>query len=299
MGLLALMRLHLARAEARFTADGAIVLLPDQDRERWDRQAISEAEALVERALRIGRAGPYQLQAAIVAVHADAPSYDETDWAEVVALYDRLYAIQPTPVVALNRALALAELRGPEPALAEVEPLAERLAGYHLYHAARGELLRRLGRFDEARRGRSGGAAPDRQSGRAAAAQGADRRRERVTGSGVATFEWCAGTDPAPIDKERNPSESPSRHLASPGRRWRCTARAGPGRLRPGVRRERIAVDQRHAQRRACRASRPAPRRRPTAEPTDDLGAFTCEHADRRRRDGRSRPDHRRARRHP
>ena len=114
-------------------------------------QAITEAEALVERALRVGRAGPYQLQAAIVAVHAAAPSYDETDWAEVVALYDRLYAIQPTPVVALNRALALAELRGPEAAMAEVEPLAERLAGYHLYHAARGELLRRLGRFDEAR----------------------------------------------------------------------------------------------------------------------------------------------------
>ncbi|HEY8179166.1 MAG TPA: RNA polymerase sigma factor [Candidatus Limnocylindria bacterium] len=152
MGLLALMRLHLARADARFTADGAIVLLPHQDRDRWDRQAITEAEALVERALRVGRAGPYQLQAAIVAVHAGAPSYEETDWAEVVALYDRLYAIQPTPVVALNRALALAELRGPETAMAEVEPLAERLAGYHLYHATRGELLRRLGRFDEARR---------------------------------------------------------------------------------------------------------------------------------------------------
>jgi predicted RNA polymerase sigma factor len=151
MGLLALMRLHLARADARFTADGAMVLLPDQDRDRWDRQAILEAEALVEQALRVGRAGPYQLQAAIVALHAAAPSYHETDWAEVVALYDRLYAIQPTPVVALNRALALAELRGPEAAMAEVEPLAERLASYHLYHAARGELLRRLGRFAEAR----------------------------------------------------------------------------------------------------------------------------------------------------
>ena len=152
MGLLALMRLHLARAEARFAADGAMVLLPHQDRGRWDRQAIDEAAALVARSLRGGRAGPYQLQAAIVAVHAQAASYDETDWAEVVALYDRLYAIQPTPVVALNRALALAELRGPEVALAEVEPLGERLAGYHLYHAARGELLRRLGRVEEARR---------------------------------------------------------------------------------------------------------------------------------------------------
>jgi RNA polymerase sigma-70 factor (ECF subfamily) len=152
MGLLALMRLHLARADARFAADGAIVLLPDQDRSRWDRRAIADAVALIERALRIGRAGPYQLQAAIVAVHAEAGSYPETDWEEVVGLYDRLYALQPTPVVALNRALALAELRGPDVALAEVEPLGERLAGYHLYHAARGELLRRLGRLDEARR---------------------------------------------------------------------------------------------------------------------------------------------------
>ena len=152
MGLLALMRLHLARVDARFSPDGALILLPDQDRRRWDQPAITEAVALVERSLRARRAGPYQLQAAIVAVHAESPSYAETDWAEVVALYDRLYAIQPTPVVALNRALALAELSGPEPALAEVEPLAERLAGYHLYHAARGELLRRLGRVDEARR---------------------------------------------------------------------------------------------------------------------------------------------------
>ena len=151
LGLLALMRLHLARVEARFDADGSLVLLPDQDRSQWESPAIEEAAALVERALRMGRAGPYLLQAAIVAVHATATSYAATDWAEIVALYDRLVQLQPTPVVALNRALALAELDGPVAALDEIEPLAARLDGYHLFHAARGELLRRLGRLDEAR----------------------------------------------------------------------------------------------------------------------------------------------------
>jgi RNA polymerase sigma factor (sigma-70 family) len=151
LGLLALMRLHLARVEARFDADGSLVLLPDQDRAQWDSPAIAEAAALVERALRMGRPGPYLLQAAIVAVHATAMSYAATDWAEIVALYDRLLQLQPTPVVALNRALALAERDGPAAALDEIDPLAARLDAYHLFHAARGELLRRLGRLEEAR----------------------------------------------------------------------------------------------------------------------------------------------------
>jgi RNA polymerase sigma-70 factor (ECF subfamily) len=152
LGLLALMRLHLARVEARFGPDGSLILLPDQDRALWDATAISDAAALVERGLRMGRPGPYLLQAAIVAVHATAPTYGTTDWPEIVALYDRLLQLQPTPVVALNRALALAELQGPAAALDEIEPLAARLDGYHLFHAARGELLRRLGRLDDARR---------------------------------------------------------------------------------------------------------------------------------------------------
>jgi RNA polymerase sigma factor (sigma-70 family) len=151
MGLLALMQLHLARADARFAPDGALILLPDQDRTRWDGAAIGAASELLAQALRVGRAGPYQLQAAIVGVHAASPSYAETDWAEIVALYDRLLAVQPSPVVALNRALALAELDGSAVALAAIEPLRARLDGYHLFHAARGELLRRLGRHDEAR----------------------------------------------------------------------------------------------------------------------------------------------------
>jgi RNA polymerase sigma factor (sigma-70 family) len=151
IGLLALMRLHLARADSRFAKDGALVLLPDQDRSTWDHAAIAEAQALLERALRMGRVGPYQLQAAIVACHATAPTYAATDWEEVVALYDRLLLLTPTPVVSLNRALAVAELRGPAEALDALAPLASRLAEYHLYHAARGLLLRRLDRLEEAR----------------------------------------------------------------------------------------------------------------------------------------------------
>jgi len=150
LGLLALMRLHLARAEARFTPDGALVLLPDQDRALWDRALIADAVELLARAERLGRPDGYQLQAAIVATHALASSYATTDWRAIVTLYDGLLVLQPTPVVALNRALALAERDGPAAALAEIEPLAERLGGYHLFHAARAELLRRLDRGGEA-----------------------------------------------------------------------------------------------------------------------------------------------------
>ena len=145
LGLLALMRLHLARSDSRFEPDGSLILLPDQDRSRWDRAAIDAAVALLERSERMGRPGPYQLQAAILASHAMAPSWAETPWRAVVALYDALHRLQPTPVVALNRALALAELEGPDAALDAIAPLADRLDGYHLFHAARGELLRRVG----------------------------------------------------------------------------------------------------------------------------------------------------------
>ncbi len=152
MGLLALMRFHLARADARFADDGDLVLLPDQDRSRWDRVEIRAADALLRHALRRRQPGRYQLQAAIIACHAMAPSYAATDWPAIVALYDRLLVLEPTPVVALNRAVAVAERDGPEAALRELEPLGARLDGWHLYHAARGELLRRLGRREEARR---------------------------------------------------------------------------------------------------------------------------------------------------
>ncbi|HET7685219.1 MAG TPA: RNA polymerase sigma factor [Candidatus Limnocylindria bacterium] len=151
MGLLALMRLHLARADARFGTDGDLVLLADQDRSRWDHAAIRDADRLLRDALRRGRPGRYQVQAAIVACHAVAPTYEQTDWAEIIALYDALLRLEPTPVVALNRAVARAERDGPAAALADLEPLRPRLERWHLFHAARGELLRRLGRIDEAR----------------------------------------------------------------------------------------------------------------------------------------------------
>ena len=124
LGLLALMRLHLARADARFAPDGSLVLLPDQDRSAWDHAAIGEAVGLLARAERMGRPGSYQLQAAILAAHATAPKWEATPWGTIVALYDALHRLEPTPVVGLNRALALAERDGPAAGLAALEPLA-------------------------------------------------------------------------------------------------------------------------------------------------------------------------------
>ncbi|HEX5618772.1 MAG TPA: DUF6596 domain-containing protein, partial [Solirubrobacteraceae bacterium] len=143
-GLLALMLLQEARRAARTTADGDLVLLADQDRSLWDRELIAEGQAIVRRCLAWGRPGPYQIQAAINAVHSDPP----TDWAQIVALYDQLLVVAPTPVVALNRAVAVAELEGPAAALALVDELD--LGAYRLFHAVRADLLLRLGRGAEA-----------------------------------------------------------------------------------------------------------------------------------------------------
>jgi RNA polymerase sigma-70 factor (ECF subfamily) len=149
-GLLALARLHQAREAARFTADGRIVLLADQDRTRWDRAAIDEATALLARAARRRRPGPFQLQAAIVACHAEAEDWAATDWEQIVLLYDMLLHLMPTPVVRLHRAIALRHTRGPAAALAELDTVADVLEAYHLFHAARAEFLRALGRPREA-----------------------------------------------------------------------------------------------------------------------------------------------------
>lgn len=151
LGLLALMRLHLARADARFDSDGSLVRLADQNRNAWDHEAIGAAVDLLRRAERMGLPGSYQLQAAILAAHAMASTWEATPWPAIVVLYDALVRIEPTPVARLNRALALAERDGPSAGLAEIEPLADRLDRYHLYHAARADLLRRLGRDAEAR----------------------------------------------------------------------------------------------------------------------------------------------------
>lgn len=150
-GLLALMRLHLARAASRFDERGRIVLLKDQDRSRWDHAKIASAVELLGRAAAFRRPGPYQLQAAIAAVHAEARTWEATDWPQILRLYDALLAISGSPVVRLNRAIALRQVAGPEHALREVDAIAADLDRYHLLHATRAELLRDLGRRDEAR----------------------------------------------------------------------------------------------------------------------------------------------------
>ena len=150
LGLLALMLLTQSRAPARVADDGTPVLLPDQDRSRWDRALIEEGQALVRACLRRGDPGPYQVQAAIAAVHSDAAAWDDTDWDQVLALYDLLADLTPTPVVLLNRAVAVLHAVGPGPALAGLDALTE-LDGLHLFHATRADVLARLGRRDEAR----------------------------------------------------------------------------------------------------------------------------------------------------
>jgi RNA polymerase sigma-70 factor (ECF subfamily) len=150
-GLLALIRLHQARTTARFDDRGGIIQLPDQDRRLWDHAAIDEAGKLIARAAVQRRPGPYQLQAAIVACHAEARHWEETDWPQIFILYTMLLGVQPSPVTRLHRAIALRYADSPEAALAEVDELADSLDGYHLYHATRAELMRALGRPDAAR----------------------------------------------------------------------------------------------------------------------------------------------------
>jgi len=147
-GLLALLLLTESRRASRMRADGSLVLLGEQDRSRWDRALIEEGQAIVRACLRHNRPGAYQLQAAINAVHVDAATLEQTDWSQIVALYDRLLAVAPTPVVALNRAVAIGEVDGPATALALVDELD--LDNYYPLHATRADLLRRLGRTSEA-----------------------------------------------------------------------------------------------------------------------------------------------------
>ena len=148
LGLLALMLLSESRRAARTAEDGGLVLLSAQDRGLWDRALITEGQELVRRCLRRDRPGPYQIQAAINAVHSDAPIAAATDWGQILQLYDQLLAVAPSPVAALNRAVAVAEVKGPAQALPLVDELA--LDGYHVFHAVRADLLRRLGRTEEA-----------------------------------------------------------------------------------------------------------------------------------------------------
>jgi len=151
-GLLALMILTEARRDARVSTDGQLVSLDEQDRDAWDATLLAEGHRLVRDRLAAGEApGRFQILAAINAVHTSAPAFAKTDWSQVVALYDHLVRLDPSPIVALNRAIALAELDGPDAGLASIEGLDDALAGYHAYHAARADLLRRLGRTQESR----------------------------------------------------------------------------------------------------------------------------------------------------
>jgi RNA polymerase sigma factor (sigma-70 family) len=150
LGLLALLLLHESRARTRFDGWGRLIRLKDQDRATWDKQLADEAAAHLDHAIALHRAGPYQVQAAIAALHAAAPSYEETDWRQIRLLYSRLQQLAPSPVVLLNRAVATRYAIGAEQALAEIEPLSADLDGYHLFHALRAALLAALGRDAEA-----------------------------------------------------------------------------------------------------------------------------------------------------
>jgi RNA polymerase sigma-70 factor, ECF subfamily len=151
MGLVALLLLQHARTAARLDADDCIVLLEDQDRRLWNGEMITEGLGLIDKAMRHRRSGPYQVQAAIAALHARAARPEDTDWTQIERLYATLERMQPSPVVTLNRAVAVAKVQGPEAALALIEPLADPLAGYFLFFGVRGALLQQLGRTDEAR----------------------------------------------------------------------------------------------------------------------------------------------------
>ena len=151
MGLTALLLLQHSRARARLDADGCIVLLEDQDRSLWDRKLIAEGLALVDKALRHTSPGPYQVQAAIAALHSRAERAAQTDWSEIDLLYSTLERLQPSPIVTLNRSVAVAKVHGPQAALVMIEPLAPRLSGYFHFHGARGAYLQQLGHLEEAR----------------------------------------------------------------------------------------------------------------------------------------------------
>ncbi len=189
-GLLALMLLSESRMPAR-TAEGTLVLLRDQDRTKWDPTMIEEGHAIVRACIRRDQPGPFQLQAAIQAVHCDADSFDATDWPQIVALYDHLFRVMPTPVVALNRAIAIGEIEGPGAALAALDAIAPDLDHYHLMHAARGTALRRLGQLDAAK------VAYERAADLATTEQ--DRRflaqqLEELAGDGALMQHWPRGS---------------------------------------------------------------------------------------------------------
>ena len=281
-GLLALMLLVESRRGAREDADGTLVPLPDQDRGRWDRDLIAEGQALVRRCLRRNRPGPYQIQAAVQAVHSDAPTADATDWEQVLRLYDQLMAVAPSPVVALNRAVAVAETEGPRPALDLVDALD--LDGYRVWHAVRADLLRRLGRTAEAVRAYEAALALSESPAERALPAAATARCARRTGN---VFWWMNGWHIHRADRSSAfPGPSGPLHPGPTGPRTparhrdhRSHPRAARRRRRPTARHlpHRPHQARRLAQRPAARPARPAhgagrrARRRPPCRPGQEL----------------------------
>ncbi|MCU0620256.1 MAG: hypothetical protein MUC69_01995, partial [Gemmatimonadales bacterium] len=225
IGLLALMLLHDARRAARTSADGDLVLLAEQDRARWDRGQIAEGVALLERALAARRAGPFTLQAAIAAVHAEAPDAAATDWPQIAGLYDVLLRLDPSPIVRLNRAVAVAMRDGPAAGLALVDGLFAEgaLHGHHLLHATRADLCRRLGRTADARaayratrsgRTGSGARAGPRGRQRQGWPHAAVRRSTRAPSAGSSRRSSTVGalgpSDSRPCGSSTKPARRPS-----------------------------------------------------------------------------------------
>ena len=225
LGLWALIRLHRARARARFDDRGRLVLLRDQERRLWDHAEIAAAAAVVVRASRLRRPGPYQIQAAIVACHAEAASWETTDWLQILLLYDALLAHTPSPVIRLHRAVAVGQVQGAQAALDELDDLADVLDGYHLLHATRAELLRQLGRPVQARRADEHALAPDRQPGRT----GAAGTTSRLTSDRLAPDPPTKGDEGGGNRRGRDPSPDPRR---LPGCRMK-PARRSPDHSRP------------------------------------------------------------------
>ena len=228
MGLMALMLLQHARAPARFDADGDIVLLDDQDRSMWNRDMIAEGLALIDKAMRHARAGPYQVQAAIAALHDRAARPQDTDWAQIDLLYANLELMQPSPIITLNRAVAVAKVRGAEAALAMIEPLGSRLSGYFYFHGVRGAFLLAAGpRRRGSRRLRQGHSARQHpRRGRphpyaARPARGPAHRRapqpnlsravDSARGSPLSSLATFAVTQPASPEAAARPIDSGSR----------------------------------------------------------------------------------------
>ncbi len=263
LGLLALLLLHESRAKTRFDGWGRLVRLKDQDRSQWDKRLAEEAAVYLDRAIALHRAGPYQVQAAIAALHAEARSYSETDWRQIRLLYSRLYQLAPSPVVLLNRAVATRYAMGAEDALSEVEPLAADLDSYHLFHALRAALLAALGRDAEAER--------VRQRALALAANPAERDL-------ITRGCRCSPGDAPACGLPHSPARPPCRGLRTRWQRRHCIGRSGPDKIRrcpgtsmPDTRGEvRAGRARRHArvgpgQRRGVRCL--SPFRRPAGPP--------------------------------